>query len=175
MQASALYVGLSGAAYQGLSGGVGIESQVRYSFPDSWSLGGGMQYSRHSFAGGFDLSAPLSLLGVFAEPRLLIRLGSSSRAAYLAARVALLKQSTTVVGVSASRDASALRSVGASGIQFGGGGGLLFVLNKTRGTNLDLGFSGGVVSFGNYSESAGGESVSAGSGMNVVFRVGVWF
>jgi hypothetical protein len=156
LQASGLYVGLSGSAYDGLGGGFGAEGQVRHNFPNSWSLGGGLQYSSHSFAEGSGLDRPLTLVGVFLEPRRVIPTGSSAAAPYVSARVAFLRQSTDVID----------ESVSASGVQLNAGGGVLVAL--TRKANLDFGLTVGAVRFGDYSTG-----VAAGSGANLVFRAGV--
>lgn len=161
LQASALYVGLNGDAYSGIRGGVGAEAQVRYNVPGSWSLGAGLQYSHHSVSSlRFE---PLSLVGVFAEPRLVIRVSSPKVAPYVSARLAFLRQSTAVGSV----------DVSATGTQVNAGGGLLLVLNQA--TNLDAGLTIGAVNFGDYDVTGSTVRQDAGSGTNVVFRVGLSF
>jgi hypothetical protein len=155
-QASFLYVGLSGDAYEGLQAGLGVEGQIRYNFPSPLSLGGGLQYSRHEFNESSGITDPLTLFGVFVEPRYVIRTSSDVLFPYLSGRLAFLKQSTTVAGI----------DVSASGTQFNGGGGVLYGL--TDNLLLDLGATFGAVSFGSF--SSGGEG---GSGTNVVFRIGI--
>ena len=156
-QASFLYVGLSGAAYDGVQAGLGAEGQLRYNFPSPLSVGGGLQYSRHDFDEATGISEPLTLFGVFVEPRFVIRTNSDVLVPYLSGRLAFLKQSTKVSGV----------SVSASGTQFNGGGGILYGL--TSNLVLDLGATFGGVSFGSFSGGGG----RAGSGSNVIFRVGI--
>jgi hypothetical protein len=156
-QASFLYVGLSGSAYEGLQAGLGAEGQIRYNFPSPLSIGGGLQYSRHEFDEASGITDPLTLVGAFVEPRYVIRTGSDVLFPYLSGRLAYLKQSTKVSGA----------TVSATGTQFNGGGGVLYGL--TNNLLLDLGATFGAVSFGSFSGGGG----KAGSGTNVVFRVGV--
>lgn len=157
VQASFLYVGLSGDAYEGSQGGLGGEAQVRYNFPSPLSVGGGLQYSRHEFNEASGITEPLILFGVFVEPRYVIRTGSAVLFPYLSGRLAFLKQSTQVSDL----------TVTATGTQINGGGGVLYGL--TGNLVLDLGATFGAVSFGSFSGGAG----EAGSGTNVVFRVGL--
>ena len=156
IQGSGLYVGLSGDAYEGVGGGIGAEGQVRMNFTGGRSLGAGLQYSSHSFAEGFGVDDPLTLVGVFLEPRILLnRIGTWS-APYLSLRLAFLRQSASVDG----------NSVSASGLQINGGGGILMKINDR--TNIDLGGTIGAVKFGDYSTG-----VNAGNGLNFVLRVGL--
>jgi hypothetical protein len=155
-QASIIFQGLSGDAYEGVSGGIGLEGQMRRNFNNGRSLGAGLQYSRHSFAEGFGIDGDLSLLGLFLEPRIILNQSGTRSAPYASLRLAFLRQSTTVDG----------NGVSASGIQINGGGGILVVANAR--TNIDIGATIGAVKFGNYSTG-----VSAGSGLNFVLRVGV--
>lgn len=159
LQASLLYVGLSGEGYAGSGGGIGAEGQVRYNFVNSMSLGGGLQYSRHSFPEGVNLDNPLTLFGVFVEPRYVIRTSSPKLAPYASARIAFLRQSTKVGNLDQS----------ASGTQLNAGGGVLVALNAL--INLDLGVTFGSVRFGKYKQSVTGKD--AGSGTNVVLRAGL--
>ena len=154
LQGSALFVGLSGDAYEGVNSGIGAEGQVRYNFPGLWSLGVGLQYSHHSFAPSYGLE-PLSLFGVFVEPRRVIPMGKSL-APYVSGRLAFLRQSTD----------NGAEKVSASGLQLNAGGGLLVRLGPS--TNLDAGLTVGSVRFGTY--STGNE---AGSGTNWVWRLGL--
>lgn len=156
-QGSFLYVGLSGDAYEGLNAGVGAEAQIRYNFPNPLSIGAGFQYSRHEFDEAQNIPDPLSLVGVFVEPRWVIRTSSLRLFPYVSARIAFLSQNATFDG----------EDVSASGTQINGGGGLLFAVSGNA--VLDVGATFGAVSFGDYGEGAG----EAGSGSNVVFRVGI--
>ncbi|MBK8056855.1 MAG: outer membrane beta-barrel protein [Gemmatimonadetes bacterium] len=157
LQASGLYVGLSGDAYSGLDAGVGAEGQLRYNFVNGWSLGAGVQASRHKFSEDFGLLEDLTLMGAFVEPRKVLPIGRSKVAPYLSGRLALLSQRTKVLG----------ESVGATGLQVNAGGGLLFSLSPRA--NLDFGATVGAVGFGKYA-NVGSE---AGSGSNFVMRVGL--
>lgn len=156
-QASFLYVGLSGSAYEGSQAGMGAEAQIRYNFPSPLSVGGGLQYSRHEFDQASGITEPLTLFGVFVEPRYVIRTSSDVLFPYLSGRLAFLKQSTRVSDV----------TVSATGMQINGGGGVLYGL--TDNLLLDAGATFGAVSFGSFSGGGG----RAGSGSNVVFRVGI--
>lgn len=156
LQGSALYVGLSGDAYEGLGGGIGAEGQLRYNFEKGWSLGGGLQFSTHSFDEGLSGADNLTLFGVFAEPRKVITTSSTRAFPYISARLAFLRQGTEVAGT----------SVSTTGLQINGGGGVL--INVAPNTNLDLGMTLGAVSFGEYSTG-----IEAGSGTNFVLRAGI--
>ena len=156
IQGSALFQGLSGDAYECFGGGVGAEGQVRINLENGRSIGAGIQYSRHSFEEGCGITAPLILVGVFMEPRLVLNLDATRAAPYASARLALLRQSTTVNGESSV----------ATGVQLNAGGGILVVANER--TNLDIGATIGAVQFGTYSNGN-----DAGSGLNFVLRVGI--
>lgn len=155
IQASALYQGLSGSAYEGVGGGLGLEGQLRFNLDNGRSVGAGLQYSRHSFAEGLGID-DLSLLGLFVEPRILLNQSATRSAPYASLRLGLLRQSANVGGA----------DVSATGFQINGGGGLLFVANDR--TNVDVGATIGAVRFGNYSTGS-----AAGSGFNIVLRLGV--
>lgn len=137
-------------------GGLGLEAQARHNFPNYWSVGGGLQYSRHNFSENLTLDQPLSLVGAFIEPRRVIPTSSSKVAPYASGRLAILRQGTEVLG----------NNVSATGVQLNVGGGVLVAMNPK--TNLDLGLTLGRVQFGEYSTG-----VDAGSGTNIVLRVGI--
>jgi len=115
------------AASQDLGGslvfGAGFEGQLRYTPVSLWSLGGGVQWSSHT-------SGPdtLELSGAFLEPRYTVDIGSDRVAPYLAGRVALLQQSSTL---------QVAGDVSSNGAAAGAGGGLL--IRGTPRVNLDLG------------------------------------
>ncbi len=173
VQASGLYVGTYGDAYEGLKAGIGAEAQLRYT-PSAWSFGVGGQLSNHDLAeAGFEGYA-VKLVGAFFEPRRVIDVGSATVAPYLSARFAYLRQSidmdltdgTSSVAVTAK----------ASGGQVNVGGGLLFRMSPR--INLDLGATFGMIRFGDVLVNASGYGQttvegSSGTGQNVVLRAGL--
>lgn len=159
VQTSALFVGLSGKAYEGVKAGPGAEVQLRINVPNAISAGAGVQYSYHAFDAAWGLDKPLSLLGAFLEPRYVIHTRSTKVAPYVAVRLAILRQSTSIDNASQH----------AMGAQVNGGGGLLVAL--TSSTNLDFGVTVGAAAFGRYSNN----KRAAGSGSNQVFRLGASF
>ena len=123
LQGSVLYTAQDLGGSAGTIGGVGVEAQLRRTFP-RWSLGGGVQYSTHS-SGPDDLS----LTGFFVEPRLIIPVPAGPFAPYLAGRLAFLR---------GSLDAGAVDGSGSSsGLAFGAGAGLIYGL--TQRVNFDIG------------------------------------
>jgi hypothetical protein len=106
--------------------GVGVEPQLRLNQlgrfgTGSLSLGIGAQYSRHTLFDG-----PLTVTGVFVEPRLAFETPSPSWFGYWSARAARLYSSKEGMA-------------GTTGVAFGAGGGLIRVLSTTK--NLDVGAS----------------------------------
>ena len=169
VQASGLFVGTFGKAYDGLKSGPGFEAQFRVT-PSAWSFGFGVQGSTHKFDDPALGNETVNLAGVFFEPRRVIDLGSSQVAPYLSARVAFLRQSIdfTVNGSTVSANAS--------GAQVNGGGGVLVRISPR--VNLDLGATYGLIKFGDVKVdvSGAGSTVVAGSsgnGSNLVMRVGL--
>jgi opacity protein-like surface antigen len=123
IQGSLLYTAQDLGGSAGTVGGAGIEAQLRRTFP-RWSLGAGVQYSKHS-SGPDDLG----LTGFFVEPRLVLNFAAGPFAPYLAGRVAFLRGSLT---------ADLLDGEGSSnGIAIGAGAGLIYPL--TRNVNFDVG------------------------------------
>lgn len=171
IQASGLYVGTFGTAYDGLKAGPGFEAQVRYT-PSVWSFGFGAQASTHNFDDP-DLSGnSVMLAGAFFEPRRVFDVGSSSAAPYISARVAFLQQSIDfdVGGTTVSASAS--------GAQLNGGGGVLIRLSPK--VNLDLGATYGLIKFSDVKVDIPGEGSvnvqgSSGNGSNLVLRAGLAF
>lgn len=173
VQASGLYVGAYGDAYEGLKPGVGAEAQLRYT-PSVWSFGVGGQMSSH------DLNEPgfegykVKLTGAFFEPRRVIDVGSAQVAPYISARFAYLRQSIDLDltdGVS-TVDLKAE----ASGGQVNVGGGLLFRMSPR--INLDLGATFGMIRFGDVEVNVPGYGQttvggSSGTGQNLVVRAGL--
>ncbi|MCC6318248.1 MAG: outer membrane beta-barrel protein [Gemmatimonadaceae bacterium] len=169
IQVSGLSVGAQGEAYEGLSGGIGLEAQVRLT-PSVWSFGAGVQSSAHDLEFDDGSKETVTLAGVFFEPRRILDVGSSTFAPYLSGRVAFLQQSIDVDVQGTSVSASA------SGAQLNGGGGVLFRLSPR--VNLDLGATYGLINFGDVEVNipgVGNTKVegSSGSGSNFVVRLGL--
>ena len=114
-----------------LISGAGFEGMLRYT-PSVWSVGLGYQYSTHSSNG-----ETLNLSGVFVEPRYALDIGSDRVAPYLAGRVGILKQSSTL---------RVAGDVSSNGTAFGGGAGFLIRASKT--VNFDIGAAFVQQSFG---------------------------
>lgn len=169
VQASGLFVGTFGEAYEGLKAGPGIEAQVRYT-PSAWSFGGGFQISSHDLDLEDFGSETVKLAGVFFEPRRVLDVGSSSFAPYVSARLAFLRQSADVEvqGTNVSLEAS--------GTQINGGGGILVRMSPN--VNLDLGATFGLIHFGDAKVEIPGQGSltvdgTSGNGQNLVIRAGV--
>ena len=114
-QASALFVTLSGDAYESLKNGPGFEAQIRFN-PGAFSVGGGFQFSNHDIddeAIGTPIDGSVKLYGAFFEPRYVIATQSTMFAPYLSGRLAYLRQSLDVEGAEGK----------ANGFQINGGGG----------------------------------------------------
>ena len=79
VQASGLYVGMFGKAYEGLKAGPGFEAQVRYT-PSVWSFGFGGQASQHDFKDTELQGKKVTLAGAFFEPRRVLDVGSAKYA-----------------------------------------------------------------------------------------------
>ena len=184
LQASGLYVGVFGNAYEGLKSGAGGEFQVRVT-PSLWSYGAGLQYSSHGLDKVSNYSVSLS--GVFFEPRRVFDIGSAKVAPYISARLAYLQLSADLgeyiqrvvssepaVALSVQRRANATLS--ASGFQGNIGGGFLTRLSPR--VNLDLGATLGVIRFGKATVKSGSQTIgtsgqSSGTGQNLVVRAGL--
>ncbi len=168
VQASGIFVGTFGEAYDGLTAGPGFEVQFRIT-PSAWSYGFGVQGSTHSFDDSTLGSESVTLAGIFFEPRRVIDVGSSQFAPYVSARVAFLQQSLdlTVNGTKVTADAS--------GAQFNAGGGVLIRLSPK--VNLDLGATYGLINFGDVEVDIAGVGKTtidgtSGNGSNLVLRAG---
>ncbi len=185
LQASGLYVGLFGNAYEGLNSGPGGEVQVRVT-PSLWSYGAGLQYSTHSLENNDSYSVGLS--GIFFEPRRVFDIGSSKYAPYLSARLAFLKLAADLDIVidreSRANDSQIALAVAqraqyelsATGLQGNIGGGVLTKLSPR--VNLDLGVTLGAIRFGTAKLKQGSTVInesdeSTGTGQNVVVRAGL--
>lgn len=185
LQASGLYVGVFGDAYDGLQSGAGGEFQVRVT-PSLWSYGAGVQYSSHGLSGTSGYSVSLS--GVFFEPRRVFDIGSAKTAPYMSARLAYLQLSADLGSVGVTRTARGASDVSlsvnqragstlsASGYQGNIGGGVLVKLSPR--VNLDLGATLGLIRFGETQLKQDGRIVdtsgaSSGTGQNLVVRAGL--
>ncbi|MCC6928156.1 MAG: outer membrane beta-barrel protein [Gemmatimonadaceae bacterium] len=169
VQASGIFVGTFGEAYDGLKSGVGLEAQFRIT-PSAWSYGFGLQGSSHKFDDATLGEETVTLSGIFFEPRRVLDVGSSQFAPYLSARLAFLQQSLDLdvngTAVSAS----------ASGAQVNGGGGVLIRLSPK--VNLDLGATYGLIKFSDVEVDIAGVGKtkvegSSGNGSNLVLRAGL--
>lgn len=121
LQGSLLYTAQQLGA-GGSVGGAGAELQARYN-PSQYSIGMGLQYSHHTSD-----DATLDLTGLFLEPRVAIDVGSNRVAPYLAGRIVLLRQSSTI---------GTVPKFSSYGNAFGAGGGLL--IHLTSRVNFDAG------------------------------------
>lgn len=169
VQASGIFVGTFGEAYDGLKNGPGFEAQFRIT-PSAWSFGFGIQGSAHSFDDEVLDSESVTLAGVFFEPRRVIDVGSSQVAPYVSARLAFLQQSLDLDINGTTVSASA------NGAQVNGGGGILVRLSPR--VNLDLGATYGLIRFGDVEVDIAGVGRttvegSSGNGSNLVLRAGV--
>ncbi len=169
VQASGIFVGTFGEAYDGLKDGAGIEAQFRIT-PGAWSYGFGLQGSSHKFDDTSLGSESVTLAGVFFEPRRVIDVGSSQFAPYVSARVAFLQQSLDVDVNGTTISASA------SGAQLNGGGGVLVRLSPR--VNLDLGATYGLINFSDVEVDVAGLGKTkvegtSGNGSNLVLRAGL--
>jgi hypothetical protein len=184
IQASGLYVGVFGSAYDGLKSGPGAEVQGRYT-AGLWSLGAGLQYSNHGLKE--QSGSSIGLTGIFVEPRYVFDVGSSSYAPYVSARLAFLQQSAEInvaaarvqqpiqPGLNLQTSSGPTYSISASGFQGNVGGGVLVKL--TPRVNLDLGVTLGLIRFGDAQLTNGTTTLAfpgtSGTGENAVVRVGV--
>lgn len=169
LQASALYVGMFGSAFEGVKNGGGFEAQARYN-PSAFSIGAGFQASVHSM----DLDGSnetVNFAGGFVEPRYVIDVGSPKAAPYVAARIAYLRQTAdvTISGTSVH--------LSAGGTQLNVGGGVLARLSPS--VNLDVGATYGRIHFAEVKAEVPGygsqvfDTGSSGGGQNLVVRVGL--
>ncbi len=166
VQASGLFVTLSGDAYSSLKNGPGFEAQLRFN-PGALSFGGGFQFSNHDID-ATDVDGSIRLFGAFFEPRYVIPAPSAMLAPYVSARLAYLRQSLNLEGFEGN----------SNGLQINGGGGVLVRLGSN--VNVDLGATFGYIDFGESTvtdKSTGIETktADADSGTNWVFRIGLAF
>jgi len=171
VQASGLFVTLSGDAYESLKNGPGFEAQLRFN-PGALSFGGGFQFSNHDVDAS-DVNGSAHLFGAFFEPRYVIATKSTSFAPYVSGRLAYLRQSLDA-------DISGGPSVEghSNGFQINGGGG--FIVRVGPSINVDLGATFGRIDFGEATvkdKNSGVETKTpdADAGTNFVFRIGLAF
>jgi opacity protein-like surface antigen len=144
-----------------MPGGFGAEVQFRYNPGKAISWGGGIQTTRHTWNDLSDNEWTLDMIGLFLEPRYVLPFGGSGFAPYLAARLALTRQSVEVPGISGS----------ATGQTINGGGGVLVRLAPR--VNLDLGATYGYTRFGRFSFEGTSTAFPNGNGTNLITRVGL--
>lgn len=163
VQVSGLYAGLFGKAYTFLKDGIGAEAQLRYT-PSRLSVGGGLQWTRHPTA---ITNVPMTLYGIFVEPRYVVSVRSNSMAPYVSMRVSVLKQ----------RISDAQYDGSSSGLTGNIGAGLLVRMGSRL--NLDAGASFGYTSFGDLTITDKSDNSTfagpGGSGSNLVGRLGFAF
>ena len=158
VQLSGLFVIPAGSAFTGTDAGPGAELQLRRnSSPISYGVG--VQYSRHDIG----IESPMSLTGVFVEPRYVLCATCETVFPYVSGRGAVFRQGVSSEGTSGS----------ATGVQVNGGGGLLIVASPN--INLDVGATLGLLYFGEFTTRYAGSTYtsSAASGINLVLRAGV--
>lgn len=167
VQASVLVTTINGPSFEnfGLSAAPGGELQVRVNIPPGdFSLGGGVQFSKHT--GTFNATdSKVNLTGVFLEPRYAIRTTSRTLRPYLAGRIAFLKQA-----LSYGTGAGAI-DVTASGTAFGGGGG--FAVRLSPNLNFDLGAAFTTTNFGEYKDQGTATGEDAKGGSSYVIKAGL--
>jgi Outer membrane protein beta-barrel domain len=185
IQASGLYVGVFGKAYEGLKSGIGGEVQARVT-PSLWSYGFGLQFSSH---GVKNLrSTNIALQGIFFEPRRVFDTGNPKFAPYVSSRLAVLQQAASFdvaqgrIATQPGDVALAVQSrastaeFSATGFQGNVGGGVLIKLSPR--VNLDLGATLGLIRFGDVAVKVDGRSSgtfpgTSGTGQNAVVRAGL--
>jgi hypothetical protein len=157
LQLSALSTGI--VAGGGTINGFGVEPQIRFNGKyfagvGKLSIGLGGQYSKHTSSN----NVGITISGIFLEPRLsLAKLSGEKFGPYLAARVAVLRQSNDVASSS-------------SGTAFGGGGGFNYAVGER--VNLDAGVHVLLQNFGE-SKTTAGRSFINGSMTTYAAKIGV--
>lgn len=167
VQGSGMLTSLHGTAFEGLRIGTGLggELQVRIN-PGFWSLGGGLQVTRHA-SSGLGLTNHMTLAGIFLEPRYAFPMDNRIVRPYVAGRLSILRQSTEL------QDLLATHSVRARGLAIGGGGGFVARVNDFVG--FDLGIAATTVNFGTFKYQRSGVDTGqdAGSGVSFVVKAGL--
>ncbi|MFV2040199.1 MAG: outer membrane beta-barrel protein, partial [Acidimicrobiales bacterium] len=156
--------------FKNVDPGAGFEIQLRWT-PSLFSLGGGFQWTTHKQNLLADqpnvINDPNTTLnGFFLEPRYVILVGSNTIAPYISGRVSFLRQTTTAEFRTANGPATLKAS--ADGINFNGGGGLLFRLGGR--VNLDVGATYGFSNFGDFVTVVDGQEfdrAGSSSGQNL--------
>ena len=119
--------------------GLGGEGQLRYTPASLFSLGAGFQLTQHTSG-----TEQLILTAVFVEPRYTLDIGGDKLAPYLAGRLAVVHESSDLIGAP---------GVSSNGTAIGGGAGILF--RATRTVNVDLGVAVVYQSLGDATASNG--------------------
>ena len=165
LQASGLYASLSDKAFEELGGGIGFEAQLRYN-PSAFSIGAGLQYTRHGWDDEFFGEQTLLLFGGFLEPRYVFDIKSNRAAPYISGRLSYVR---------ATLDVADVGSLETNGAQINVGGGFLIRLSPK--VNLDIGATYGRVDFGDITIKVDGDESKAdgGDGGNLVLRIGLAF
>ncbi len=162
--------------YNNVDPGAGFEVQIRWT-PSLFSVGAGFQWTTHN-QNLLDsepnvLDDPNTTLnGFFVEPRYVILVGSNTVAPYLSGRVSFLRQTTTAE--LQTNNGPATLKASADGINFNGGGGLLFRLGSRL--NLDVGATYGFSNFGDFVVEVDGQErdrAGTSSGQNLAIRMGL--
>ncbi len=165
VQLSGIFAGLQGSVHTNLGPGAGGEAQVRYTI-GTLSLGAGVQYTRHDYALA-GTTFPVAIAGPFLEPRYVLPMSLRDIAPYVSARYAVLRQRYSFAGFDGS----------STGTTLNGGGGALVRLGSRM--NLDIGATYGFTSFRQFTindrESGERTKLPAGSGSNVIARIGLAF
>ena len=162
--------------FKNVDPGAGFEVQVRWT-PSLFSLGAGFQWTTHK-QNLLDsqpnvINDPNTTLnGFFLEPRYVILVGSNTVAPYVSGRVSFLRQTTTAEF--RTTDGTVTLNASADGINFNGGGGLLFRLGGR--VNLDVGATYGYSSFGDFVTEVDSKPFAregSSTGQNLAVRMGL--
>lgn len=164
------------AIYQNLEPGAGFEVQARWT-PSLFSLGFGFQWTSHKQTLLNDdpnvLDQPNTTLnGFFIEPRYVILVGSNTVAPYISGRLSAVRQTTKARFLAVSQPTTIKAT--ANGVNFAGGGGLLFRMNSR--VNLDVGATYGFSSFGEFVTEVDGQELNrlgSSTGQNLNVRLGL--
>ena len=166
VQGSWLYSGLGGSPYEGTEPGRGFEVQGRKKINQFWSVGCGVQETRHTMKSS---SGKETLQALFCEPRRLIDINSEHFFPYLSGRAATLSQHLTSGDVTLS----------ARGFTASVGTGILTpIISPAKYPALfEIGVSGGYTEFGDFLTTKDGITIekrdAIGGGWNYVVRVGL--
>jgi hypothetical protein len=153
----ALYVSFSGADFQGVKPGIGVDGQVQFPIgPQAVRIGLGGQYTTHRIDG---IDPNFNMWGVYAEPRYVFPPSARQVSLYFTGRFGYLHH----------RIASRTNTLSASGFQAGGGAGLLLGMGNV---DLDLSFLFMLTNFGEQRLNGTGTGLST-KGTAIAMRAGV--